>query len=102
MCIFLNRTTNAGTIAPGPQTYCSCGPVIAGINTKTSDNTVYSICAGDPYPTIASSTIEPVKTTAPEKPKPSEAIIVYREDSCQYPTLLYLRFLPSPIYSHGS
>ncbi|KAI4204251.1 MAG: hypothetical protein LQ350_001231 [Teloschistes chrysophthalmus] len=75
-------TTNAGTIAPGPQTYCSCGPVIAGINTKTSDNTVYSICAGDPYPTIASSTIEPVKTTAPEKPKPSEAIIVYREDSC--------------------
>ncbi|KAL8779190.1 MAG: hypothetical protein Q9194_001571 [Teloschistes cf. exilis] len=75
-------TTNAGSIAPGPQTYCSCGPVIAGINTKTSDNTVYSICAGDPFPTIASSTIDPVKTTAPAKPKPSEAIIVYREDSC--------------------
>ncbi|KAL8662577.1 MAG: hypothetical protein Q9202_004629 [Teloschistes flavicans] len=55
---------------------------LTGINTKTSDNTVYSICAGDPFPTIASSTLEPVKTTAPAKPKPSEAIIVYREDSC--------------------
>ncbi|KAL8836757.1 MAG: hypothetical protein Q9170_002786 [Blastenia crenularia] len=75
-------TTETGTIAPGPQTYCTCGPVIAGINTQTSDGMVYSICAGDPYPTIASSSLPPAKTTAPPKPKPSEAIIIYREDSC--------------------
>ncbi|KAL8721425.1 MAG: hypothetical protein Q9225_001900 [Loekoesia sp. 1 TL-2023] len=75
-------TTMAGTIAPGPQTYCSCGEVIAGINTKTSDGMVYSICAGDPGPTVASSSLPPAKTTAPPKPKASEAIIIYREDSC--------------------
>lgn len=75
-------TTETGTIAPGPQTYCTCGPVIAGINTQTSDGMVYSICAGDPFPTIASSSLPPAQTTEPPKPKASEAIIIYREDSC--------------------
>lgn len=51
------RTTLTGTIASGPQTYCQCGPVIAGINTETSGSLVYSVCAGAPYPTIATSTV---------------------------------------------
>ncbi|KAL8735678.1 MAG: hypothetical protein Q9166_000847 [cf. Caloplaca sp. 2 TL-2023] len=76
----LVQTTVTGTIAPGPQTYCTCGPVIAGINTQTSDGMVYSVCAGDPYPTIASSKL-PEPTEAPA-PKASQAIIIYREDSC--------------------
>ncbi|KAL8759911.1 MAG: hypothetical protein Q9184_003471 [Pyrenodesmia sp. 2 TL-2023] len=56
--MFLPRTTLTGTIAGGPQTYCTCGSVIAGINTETSGSLVYSVCAGDPYPTVATSTIE--------------------------------------------
>ncbi|KAL8707115.1 MAG: hypothetical protein Q9220_007800, partial [cf. Caloplaca sp. 1 TL-2023] len=74
-------TTLTGSIAPGPNTYCTCGSIIAGINTQTSDGVVYTICAGDPQPTVASSTLPPPETTQPPKPKASEAIIVYREDS---------------------
>ncbi|KAL8947966.1 MAG: hypothetical protein Q9222_005804 [Ikaeria aurantiellina] len=59
----LVKTTMGGTIAPGPQTYCTCGHVIAGINTKSHDSTVYSICAGEPYPTIDSHTIDPPDPT---------------------------------------
>ncbi|KAL8645347.1 MAG: hypothetical protein Q9226_007347 [Calogaya cf. arnoldii] len=53
---------------------------MAGINTETTDGVVYSICAGAPYPTIASSTLPPEE--APPKPTPSQAIIIYREDAC--------------------
>lgn len=46
------------------QTFCTCGDdIIAGINTQTHDLTVYSVCAGTPYPTIASHTIDPPKPT---------------------------------------
>lgn len=54
---FQCRTTITGTIAGGPHTYCECGSVMAGINTETSGSLVYSVCAGAPYPTIATSTI---------------------------------------------
>lgn len=53
---------------------------MAGINTETTDGVVYSVCAGDPYPTIGSSTLPPKVTP---KPKPSQAIIIYREDNCK-------------------
>ncbi|KAL8917004.1 MAG: hypothetical protein Q9208_008222 [Pyrenodesmia sp. 3 TL-2023] len=53
----LVQTTITGTIAGGPQTYCQCDSVIAGINTETSGSLVYSVCAGAPYPTVATSTL---------------------------------------------
>ncbi|KAL8861829.1 MAG: hypothetical protein Q9178_001698 [Gyalolechia marmorata] len=67
----LVQTTIDDSIAPGPQTYCSCGPVVAGINTQTSEGVVYSICAGEPFPTVASSTLPPPEpTTEPPSEEP--------------------------------
>ncbi|KAL8707434.1 MAG: hypothetical protein Q9225_007756, partial [Loekoesia sp. 1 TL-2023] len=60
----LVKTTDKGTIAPGPQTYCQCGKVIAGINYKTVGSLVYDVCAGNPHPTVATSTIK--KPAAPK------------------------------------
>ncbi|KAL8688510.1 MAG: hypothetical protein Q9218_005599 [Villophora microphyllina] len=77
------RTTLGGTIAAGPQTYCTCGSIIAGINTVTSGSVVASVCAGSPYPTVASSTIKanpPVQTTkAPSVPCKNG---MYSDSSC--------------------
>ncbi|KAL8758247.1 MAG: hypothetical protein Q9184_003986 [Pyrenodesmia sp. 2 TL-2023] len=67
----LVETTMTGTIAPGPQTYCTCGSVIAGINTETSGNLVYSVCAGDPYPTVATSTIADTPLPTPDLSSPA-------------------------------
>ncbi|KAI4207060.1 MAG: hypothetical protein LQ346_000778 [Caloplaca aetnensis] len=68
-----HRTTIMGTIAGGPQTYCTGGSIMAGINTETSGNLVYSVCAGDPYPTVATSTIADVpQPTTTETTPPAE------------------------------
>ena len=68
--VFQHRTTiTTGTIATGPNTYCTCGPVMAGINTETKSGTVYGVCAGTPYPTI--TTIGPVSKKSPGPTSPT-------------------------------
>lgn len=40
--------------------YCSCGPNrVAGITVTTEGTMIYPLCADDPYPTIATSTVDP-------------------------------------------
>ncbi|KAL8707382.1 MAG: hypothetical protein Q9220_007574 [cf. Caloplaca sp. 1 TL-2023] len=52
------------TVALGPQTHCTCANhIMAGLNVKTSESTVYTMCAAEPYPTVASHTIDPPKPT---------------------------------------
>ena len=112
ICSPANRTTIDGSIALGPQAYCSCGPVVAGINTQTSDGVVYSICAGEPFPTIASSTptlpeptTEPSELPPPPPPQPSEAIIIYRYEFCKSPTPVHTKTpslrVPISIITHS-
>ncbi|KAL8695074.1 MAG: hypothetical protein Q9218_000352 [Villophora microphyllina] len=92
-------TTNT-ILTAGNYTYCECdSTTIAGTNTQLGPpRTTYIICAGPPYPTVStiinnlttakpspatSASATPITTTsAPAKPKPSRAIIIYREDSC--------------------
>lgn len=62
-----SRTTIVGTIAGGPQTYCTCGSIMAGINTEAWGSLVYKVYAGDPPSTVATRTIAdpPATTEAP-------------------------------------
>jgi len=72
------RTTDTGTIAPGPQTFCSCaGDVIAGLNVEATSGTIYSVCAGSPFPTVATATALPDSTPA--------ALAIDQNPACQTP-----------------
>ena len=64
---------------------CSCASgELAAINTVTSGSIYYQVCAGSPTFTVGTSTsTKPIATpTKPPAAKPSEALIIYREDSC--------------------
>ena len=72
------RTTDTGTIAPGPQTFCSCaGGIIAGLNVEVTSGTIYSVCAGSPFPTVATATALPDSTPA--------ALAIDQNPACQTP-----------------
>lgn len=85
----VNQGTTNTILTVGTYIFCECGSIIAGTNQQlgTSGST-YVVCAGTPYPTVSTivnvptTAKTPTTITAPAKPKPSQAIIIYREDSC--------------------
>ncbi|KAL8641716.1 MAG: hypothetical protein Q9228_001516 [Teloschistes exilis] len=85
----VNEGTTNTILTVGTYVFCECGSIIAGTNQQpgTSGST-YVVCAGTPYPTVSTivnvptTAKAPTTTTAPAKPKPSRAVIIYREDSC--------------------
>ncbi|KAL9584198.1 MAG: hypothetical protein Q9212_002263 [Teloschistes hypoglaucus] len=85
----VNEGTTNTILTVGTYIFCECGSIIAGTNRQlgTSGST-YVVCAGTPYPTVSTivnvptTAKAPTTTTAPAKPKASQAVIIYREDSC--------------------